>query len=147
MKMTGFGDFLVRLSPPGYQRFLQAKSFDINYTGAEANACVALAHMGVPTEFVTRLPQKKSHMQPSVSFESTALILERLFSAVTGSEYFTWKKEQHSAPPESFMTGNTPQLQRVFRNTMIGRPSFPEAAGSILQELRRPSVQQCHPFA
>lgn len=59
MKMTGFGDFLVRLSPPGYQRFLQAKSFDINYTGAEANVCVALAHMGVPTEFVTRLPQNE----------------------------------------------------------------------------------------
>ncbi len=55
-KVVGFGDFLVRLSPPGYERFFQARSFDVNYTGAEANVCVALAHMGMETEFVTRLP-------------------------------------------------------------------------------------------
>ena len=55
-KVVGFGDFLVRLSPPGYQRFMQCKQFDINYTGAEANVLVSLSIMGVPTEFVTRLP-------------------------------------------------------------------------------------------
>lgn len=57
MKMLGFGDFIVRLSPPGYERFFQADHFEINYTGAEANVCVALAHMGVQTSFVTRLPE------------------------------------------------------------------------------------------
>ncbi|MBQ6594075.1 MAG: sugar kinase [Clostridia bacterium] len=55
-KIVGFGDFLVRLSPPGYLRFLQADSFDINYTGAEANVLVSLALMGEDTEFVTRVP-------------------------------------------------------------------------------------------
>lgn len=55
-KVVGFGDFLVRLSPAGYLKFIQADSFDINYTGAEANVCVSLACMGVDTEFVTRLP-------------------------------------------------------------------------------------------
>ena len=55
-KVVGFGDFIVRLSPPGYERFIQASSFNINYTGAEANVLVSLAQMGVPTEFVTRLP-------------------------------------------------------------------------------------------
>ena len=55
-KIVGFGDFLVRLSPPGYLRFLQANHFDINYTGAEANVLVSLALMGERTEFVTRVP-------------------------------------------------------------------------------------------
>jgi len=55
-KVVGFGDFIVRLSPPGYERFIQASSFNINYTGAEANVLVSLAQMGVKTEFVTRLP-------------------------------------------------------------------------------------------
>ena len=55
-KLVGFGDFLVRLSPPGYQRFIQCNQFDINYTGAEANVCVSLSMMGIPTDFVTRLP-------------------------------------------------------------------------------------------
>lgn len=56
-KVVGFGDFIVRLSPPGYQRFIQCRQFDINYTGAEANVLVSLSMMGVPTEFVTRLPK------------------------------------------------------------------------------------------
>ena len=55
-KIVGFGDFLVRLSPPGYQRFLQAECFEINYTGAEANVLVSLSLMGEATEFVTRVP-------------------------------------------------------------------------------------------
>lgn len=55
-KVVGFGDFLVRLSPQGYLKFIQADSFDINYTGAEANVLVSLACMGLETEFVTRLP-------------------------------------------------------------------------------------------
>lgn len=55
-KVIGFGDLLVRLSPPGYQRFLQATSFDVNYTGAEANVLVSLGLNGVETEFVSRLP-------------------------------------------------------------------------------------------
>ena len=55
-KVVGFGDFLVRLSPPGYERFMQAKQFDVNYTGAEANVLVSLSIMGVPTELVTRVP-------------------------------------------------------------------------------------------
>lgn len=55
-KVIGFGDFMVRLSPPGYLRFIQSSTFDINYTGAEANVCVSLSQMGVDTEFVTRIP-------------------------------------------------------------------------------------------
>ena len=55
-KFVGFGDFLVRLNPTGYQRFIQALNFEVNYTGAEANVCVSLAMMGVETEFVTRIP-------------------------------------------------------------------------------------------
>lgn len=56
-KVVGFGDFLVRLSPPGYLRLRQARSLDLNYTGAEANVLVSLACMDVAAEFVTRLPE------------------------------------------------------------------------------------------
>ena len=56
-KVVGFGDFLLRLSPPGYLRFLQATTFEINYTGAEANVLVNLALNGIETDFITKLPQ------------------------------------------------------------------------------------------
>ena len=55
-KMVGFGDYMLRLNPAGYLRFIQANNFEINYTGAEANVCVSLSMMGMDTEFVTRLP-------------------------------------------------------------------------------------------
>ena len=56
-RVVGFGDFLLRLSPPGYLRLRQASTFDAYYTGAEANVCASLAVMGVETEFVTRVPE------------------------------------------------------------------------------------------
>lgn len=56
-KVVGFGDFLVSFNPPGHLRFVQTDRFEISYTGAEANALIALSWMGVPTEFVTRLPE------------------------------------------------------------------------------------------
>lgn len=55
-KIVGFGDFLLRLSPPGYRRFSQAQSFETYYTGAEANVCASLSILGNRTAFVTRVP-------------------------------------------------------------------------------------------
>jgi len=55
-KYVGFGDFLLRLSPPGYRRFSQAPVFETYYTGAESNVCASLAVMGERTAFVTRVP-------------------------------------------------------------------------------------------
>lgn len=56
-KVVGFGDMLISLSPPGYQRFIQADTMEVNYTGAEANVLVSLSQFGMETELVTRLPQ------------------------------------------------------------------------------------------
>jgi len=47
---------MMRLSTPGNLRFLQAHSFDVIYGGGECNVAVALANLGVPVDFVTRLP-------------------------------------------------------------------------------------------
>jgi len=51
-----FGEIMMRLSPPGFQRFSQARSFDVVFGGGEANVAASLAQFGIPTEFVTRLP-------------------------------------------------------------------------------------------
>lgn len=55
-KVVGFGDYILRLNPEGYLKFIQADKFVVNYTGAEGNVCTSLAYMGVPTQFVTKLP-------------------------------------------------------------------------------------------
>jgi 2-dehydro-3-deoxygluconokinase len=55
-KVVTFGEIMLRLSPPGFQRFGQARSFDVIYGGGEANVAVALASLGLPVDYVTRLP-------------------------------------------------------------------------------------------
>ena len=55
-RVVTFGEIMMRLSPPGMQRFVQARSFDVVYGGGEANVAVSLANYGVPVDFVTRLP-------------------------------------------------------------------------------------------
>jgi 2-dehydro-3-deoxygluconokinase len=56
-RVVTFGEIMMRLSPPGYQRFAQARSFDLTFGGGEANVAVTLANFGVPVDFVTRVPQ------------------------------------------------------------------------------------------
>ncbi len=55
-KVVTFGEIMLRLSPPGFQRFSQANSFDIIYGGSEPSVAVSLANYGIPVDFVTRLP-------------------------------------------------------------------------------------------
>ena len=54
-----FGEILLRLSPPGSYRILQADSFDAVYGGAETNAALALCGFGDPASVVTRLPDNE----------------------------------------------------------------------------------------
>ena len=56
-KVISFGEIMLRLSTPGYQRFNQASEFVATYGGGEANVAVSLANYGITSEFVTRLPQ------------------------------------------------------------------------------------------
>jgi len=51
-----FGEIMMRLATPGFQRFVQVRSFDATFGGGEANVAVSLAQYGIPVEFVTRLP-------------------------------------------------------------------------------------------
>ncbi|MBC7236457.1 MAG: sugar kinase [Chloroflexi bacterium] len=57
MKVVTFGEIMMRLSPPGFLRFNQASSFDVIYGGGEANVAVSVANLGIPVDFVTRLPK------------------------------------------------------------------------------------------
>src|SRR5450759_4140171 len=51
-----FGETMLRLAPPGFERFLQSPQFVATFGGGEANVAVALAGFGNPARFVTVLP-------------------------------------------------------------------------------------------
>ena len=56
-KVVTFGEIMLRLATPGFQRFIQSASLNATFGGGEANVAVSLANYGIDTEFVTRLPQ------------------------------------------------------------------------------------------
>ncbi|HOZ48375.1 MAG TPA: sugar kinase [Candidatus Hydrogenedentes bacterium] len=51
-----FGEIMMRLSTPGFQRFVQVRQFDLSFAGGEANVAASLAQFGQSAEFVTALP-------------------------------------------------------------------------------------------
>jgi 2-dehydro-3-deoxygluconokinase len=57
MKTVTFGELMLRLSPPGFERFLQSPMLQATFGGAEANVAVSLAQFGVDSYYVTRLPR------------------------------------------------------------------------------------------
>ncbi len=56
-KVVTFGEIMLRLATPGYERFSQARQFNATFGGGEANVAVSLANYGIPTDFITRLPK------------------------------------------------------------------------------------------
>lgn len=56
-KVVTLGEIMMRLSTPSNERFVQARNFEINYGGAEANVAAALSSFGHDAEFITKLPK------------------------------------------------------------------------------------------
>ena len=55
-KLITFGEVMMRLSPPGYEKFSQASSFELVYGGGEANVAISCAYLGMKAAHVTRFP-------------------------------------------------------------------------------------------
>lgn len=58
-KMVAFGELLMRLSPKGVERFVQAEEFEVKYTGAEANAAVSVVNYGMEAYAVSKVPDNE----------------------------------------------------------------------------------------
>ena len=56
-KVVTFGEIMLRLKSPGYERFFQSPSLEATFGGGEANVSVSLANYGMETAFVTVLPK------------------------------------------------------------------------------------------
>ncbi|ADB37108.1 sugar kinase [Spirosoma linguale] len=56
MKIITFGEVMLRLSPPGVDRFSQTDSLTMHFGGTEANVAVSLAQFGMQSAHVTRFP-------------------------------------------------------------------------------------------
>ncbi len=55
-KVVTFGEIMLRLSPPGFERLLQSPLLQATFGGGEANVAVSLAQFGLDSWYVTRVP-------------------------------------------------------------------------------------------
>ena len=56
-KIVTMGEIMLRLSPEGNYRFVQAEKFNIIPGGGEANVGISLANFGHESVFVSKLPK------------------------------------------------------------------------------------------
>jgi 2-dehydro-3-deoxygluconokinase len=56
VKTVCFGEIMLRLSPPGFERLFQTPVLQASFGGGEANVAVSLAQFGCESCYVTRLP-------------------------------------------------------------------------------------------
>ena len=56
-KVITFGEIMLRLATPGFQRFIQSTNLMATFGGGEANVAISLANYGIPVDYVTRLPK------------------------------------------------------------------------------------------
>ena len=57
-----FGEAMVRLSPPHFQRLEQTRSLDLNVGGAELNVAVGVTRFGMKSAWVSKLPKNRSRI-------------------------------------------------------------------------------------
>jgi 2-dehydro-3-deoxygluconokinase len=55
-RVVTFGEIMLRLSPPGFERLFQSPVLSATFGGGEANVAASLAHFGLESDYVTRLP-------------------------------------------------------------------------------------------
>ena len=56
-KVITFGEIMLRLKSPGFERFFQSPMLEATFGGGEANVSVSLANFGMDTAYVTVLPK------------------------------------------------------------------------------------------
>ncbi|MBV8068533.1 MAG: sugar kinase [Acidobacteriaceae bacterium] len=54
--IASFGEIMLRLTPPGFERLLQSPELIATFGGGEANVAVALAQFGARSRYVTVIP-------------------------------------------------------------------------------------------
>ena len=51
-----FGEVMLRLTPPNYEKIRMASNFEASYGGSEANIALALANLGIDSSFFSVVP-------------------------------------------------------------------------------------------
>ena len=157
-KVVTFGEIMLRLSTPGFTRFVQSQNLDVTYGGGEANVAVSLSNYGLESYFVTKLPKHEigqsavNHLrrygvkddfivrggdrvgiyflESGASQRASKVIYDRAGSAVTQmkKEEVDWNKVFENADWFHW-TGITPALGRTAQESLTAACEAAKKAG------------------
>jgi len=160
-KIITIGEIMLRLSTPGYGRFVQSQHFDVNFGGGEANVAVSLVNYGFDSFFITKLPKHEigqsavNHLrkygvntkyvirggdrigiyflETGASQRPSKVIYDRANSAVTSlnKEELDWEKVFENAAWFHW-TGITPALGKKLQETLKSACEAAKKNGTII---------------
>ncbi|MGL5348912.1 MAG: PfkB family carbohydrate kinase [Peptostreptococcaceae bacterium] len=160
-KVLGFGEIMLRLTPPDNQKIVQVNSFDATYGGGEANVVCSLANFGHQTKYATKLPNNslgdkvirdlKSYNVETSSIlqgegrlgiyfleighglRSTEVIYDRKYSAISmaNKEEFDIEK-MLSDVKMVHLSGITPALSKELYNLTIEIAKYAKQTGILV---------------
>lgn len=58
-RIVTFGEVMLRLKSPGFERFFQSPMLEVTFGGGEANVAISLANFGFDVAFCTELPENR----------------------------------------------------------------------------------------
>jgi len=158
MKVITFGEIMLRLKSPGFERFLQSPVFEATFGGGEANVAVSLACLGINSSYVTAIPDNPIgqacigelnkygvdtsliiktnkrlgiyYLEQGACQRSSVVIYDREHSAIseTQAEQYDWEKIFKDAT-WFHISGITPAISANAANVSIAAVSFAKKKG------------------
>ena len=95
-RIITLGEIMLRLSTPGYERFINTRSYEVVYGGAEANVAISLANWGESAAHVTVFPNNDIGKAATNTLPSSS-------SMKDAWEYISWKMAPCNALQKSSM--------------------------------------------
>jgi len=93
-KVITFGEIMLRLATPGYKRFSQTNIFAATFGGGEVNVSVSLANYGIPTSYITRLPDNDIGKLCKETLNELGVNTHQIVLVVNVWEFIFWRQEQ-----------------------------------------------------
>jgi hypothetical protein len=130
MKIVTFGEVMLRLKSPGFERLFQSPALEATFGGAEANVAVSLANYGLQPAFVTALP--KNSIADAALAELRGLGVDTRFIKRQGERMGIYFLEggANQRASKVITTARARQSRARSYRTSTGMPSSPMLSGS-----------------
>lgn len=136
-RFVTFGEIMLRLKPPGAERFFQSPLLEATFGGGEANVATALARFGCETSYVSVIPANAIGDACVGELHGTASTPRGSCARARGWASISSRQAQTSGRKWSSTTGQGPPSLKRTRGTSTGKRFFQARHGSTSRDHAR----------